>query len=337
MGAVRFDLDGKILDRFVSFVACDRVIPVVVQRLTGITLDQLGEAPPPATVVGRLADFVGDAWVIGHNVDFDLGFVEGQGFPPTSARLDTAELASILFPSAPSYALQRLAAEVRSGTRAHRALDDAEAAALLLVALFGEASSLSPATLEGLLQLAEPLGDAVAWFLGEALAARARAAFVPPAPDGPAAGLVALPAQSMGRAGLAGKSIRELFASHGVMTAAFEAYEERAEQIVVAEAANGPTSPEADRVLFERGIFLIPDILCNAGGVTVSYFEWVQDLQNLFWREATINARLKEVMVRSFSDVLNISEKHKADMRTAAYMLAVQRVADATMIRGIYP
>src|SRR3989442_2882492 len=106
---------------------------------------------------------------------------------------------------------------------------------------------------------------------------------------------------------------------------------------IVAEAANGPTSPEADRVLFERGIFLIPDILCNAGGVTVSYFEWVQDLQNLFWREATINARLKEVMVRSFSDVLNISEKHKVDMRTAAYMLAVQRVADATMIRGIYP
>ena len=106
---------------------------------------------------------------------------------------------------------------------------------------------------------------------------------------------------------------------------------------IVAEAANGPTSPDADRILFERGIFLIPDILCNAGGVTVSYFEWVQDLQNLFWREATINARLKEVMVRSFSDVLNISEKHKVDMRTAAYMLAVQRVADATMIRGIYP
>jgi glutamate dehydrogenase (NAD(P)+) len=106
---------------------------------------------------------------------------------------------------------------------------------------------------------------------------------------------------------------------------------------IVAEAANGPTSPEADRILFDRGVFLIPDILCNAGGVTVSYFEWVQDLQNLFWREATINARLKEVMVRSFSDVLAIAEKNKVDMRTAAYMLAVQRVADATLIRGIYP
>jgi len=106
---------------------------------------------------------------------------------------------------------------------------------------------------------------------------------------------------------------------------------------LIAEAANGPTSPEADRILYDGGVFLIPDILCNAGGVTVSYFEWVQDLQNLFWREATINARLKEVMVRSFADVLGIHERYKTDMRTAAYMLAVQRVADATTTRGIYP
>jgi len=106
---------------------------------------------------------------------------------------------------------------------------------------------------------------------------------------------------------------------------------------VIAEAANGPTSPEADRVLFDKGVFLIPDILCNAGGVTVSYFEWVQDLQNLFWREATINARLKEVMVKSFNDVLETSKKHKVDMRTAAYMVAVGRVAEATLTRGIYP
>ncbi len=106
---------------------------------------------------------------------------------------------------------------------------------------------------------------------------------------------------------------------------------------ILAEAANGPTSPEADRILFERGVFLIPDILCNAGGVTVSYFEWVQDLQNLFWREATINARLKEVMVKSFNDVLEMSKKHKVDMRTAAYMVAVHRVAEATLTRGIYP
>jgi len=106
---------------------------------------------------------------------------------------------------------------------------------------------------------------------------------------------------------------------------------------LVAEAANGPTSPEADRILFDKGVFLIPDILCNAGGVTVSYFEWVQDLQNLFWREATINARLKEVMVKSFNDVLQMSLKNKVHMRTAAYMVAVARVADATLTRGIYP
>jgi glutamate dehydrogenase (NAD(P)+) len=106
---------------------------------------------------------------------------------------------------------------------------------------------------------------------------------------------------------------------------------------IVAEAANGPTSPEADRILFNKGIFLIPDILCNAGGVTVSYFEWVQDLQNLFWREATINARLKEVMVKSFNDVLDMQKKNKVDMRTAAYMVAVARVAEATLTRGIYP
>ncbi len=106
---------------------------------------------------------------------------------------------------------------------------------------------------------------------------------------------------------------------------------------LVAEAANGPTSPEADRILFDKGVFLIPDILCNAGGVTVSYFEWVQDLQNLFWREATINARLKEVMVKSFNDVLQMSLKHKVHMRTAAYMVAVARVAEATLTRGIYP
>jgi glutamate dehydrogenase (NAD(P)+) len=106
---------------------------------------------------------------------------------------------------------------------------------------------------------------------------------------------------------------------------------------LVAEAANGPTSPEADRILYDKGVFLIPDILCNAGGVTVSYFEWVQDLQNLFWREATINARLKEVMVKSFNDVLQMSLKNKVNMRTAAYMVAVARVADATLTRGIYP
>ncbi len=106
---------------------------------------------------------------------------------------------------------------------------------------------------------------------------------------------------------------------------------------VIAEAANGPTTPEADEILYDKGIFVIPDILCNAGGVTVSYFEWVQDMQSFFWSEQEINERLAHIMKRSFADVLSISQKKKVDMRTAAYILAIKRVADATMIRGIYP
>jgi len=106
---------------------------------------------------------------------------------------------------------------------------------------------------------------------------------------------------------------------------------------IVAEAANGPTTPEADAILHDNGVFIIPDILCNAGGVTVSYFEWVQDLNRDHWSEAVVNAKLKEIMDRSFGEVLAMSLLEEVNMRTAAYLVAVKRVADTTALRGLYP
>ena len=106
---------------------------------------------------------------------------------------------------------------------------------------------------------------------------------------------------------------------------------------IVAEAANGPLTPEADRILEAKGVFIIPDILCNAGGVTVSYFEWVQDEQHLFWEAQDVYNRLERVMKTSFNDVLKIHLTHKVGMRTAANMLGIGRVAEATTLRGLYP
>lgn len=105
---------------------------------------------------------------------------------------------------------------------------------------------------------------------------------------------------------------------------------------IVCEGANGPTTPVADRILVEKGVFVIPDILANAGGVTVSYFEWVQDRQGYFWNEELINTRLEEIMVNSFRDVTAYADKHGVNNRIAAYMLALDRVAFAIKLRGIY-
>ena len=105
---------------------------------------------------------------------------------------------------------------------------------------------------------------------------------------------------------------------------------------IIAEGANGPTTPDAHRVLHERGIFVVPDILANAGGVTTSYFEWVQDRHGYFWEEEEVNRRLEAKMVEAFKDVLQNSLKYKTDMRTAAYIVAINRVATVTRMRGMY-
>ncbi len=234
VGAVRFALDGALAGRFRSFIAADRAIPTVVERLTGIRAEDLAGAPPRDEVLARLAAFVGDAWLVGHNVAFDADFLEAQGFPPIAMRIDTVELASILLPSAPSYALQRLAAALRpTETRAHRALEDAEGAALLLASLFREACALDLATLEGLVQLAVPLGDGVRWFLAEALSAKAKVAFAStgaPTPRGE-------PRARRGNGATArGLALREIFSAGGPLATAFASYEERAEQLEMAEA-----------------------------------------------------------------------------------------------------
>ena len=105
---------------------------------------------------------------------------------------------------------------------------------------------------------------------------------------------------------------------------------------IICEGANGPTTSEADAILAEKKIFVIPDILANAGGVTVSYFEWVQDRQGFFWNEQLVNGRLEEIMVNSFRDVVSYAEKHQVHNRLAAYMLAIDRVASALQTRGLY-
>lgn len=106
---------------------------------------------------------------------------------------------------------------------------------------------------------------------------------------------------------------------------------------LIVEGANGPTTPDADQILSDKGVMVVPDILANAGGVVTSYFEWVQDLQNFFWDEDHVNDRLAKIMRSAFAAVHATQQKHKTDMRTAAMIIAVDRVAHATTVRGIFP
>jgi glutamate dehydrogenase (NAD(P)+) len=106
---------------------------------------------------------------------------------------------------------------------------------------------------------------------------------------------------------------------------------------VIAEGANGPTTPEADHILHDRGVTVVPDILANAGGVVVSYFEWVQGLQYYFWRESEINTRLEELIIRAYNQVTALSKRESVNLRTAALMLGVRRVAEGFQVRGLYP
>jgi glutamate dehydrogenase (NAD(P)+) len=123
-------------------------------------------------------------------------------------------------------------------------------------------------------------------------------------------------------------------ATEGVITATNA---DRVQARIVSEAANGPTTPEADKILFSKGITVVPDILANAGGVTVSYFEWVQDLQSFFWGVEEITQKLEVIMNRAFDAVAEKADQYSCDMRLSANMLAISRVAEATQVRGIYP
>ena len=112
---------------------------------------------------------------------------------------------------------------------------------------------------------------------------------------------------------------------------------DRVRASIICEGANGPITPGGDAILEDKGVLILPDVLANAGGVVVSYFEWVQGLQEYFWKESEVNAKLNDIVSRAFEETWETAQQRKIPMRVAAYGLAVQRVAEATVTRGIYP
>jgi glutamate dehydrogenase (NAD(P)+) len=106
---------------------------------------------------------------------------------------------------------------------------------------------------------------------------------------------------------------------------------------MVVEGANGPTTPEADDILRARGVLVVPDVIANAGGVTVSYFEWVQDFSSYFWTEAEINARLERILLDAFDAIWALAAERRLDLRTAAFVVACTRILEARALRGLYP
>jgi len=106
---------------------------------------------------------------------------------------------------------------------------------------------------------------------------------------------------------------------------------------ILAEGANGPTTPEADEILGDKGVIVIPDIICNAGGVVVSYFEWVQGLQSFFWDEGEVRRQMERILLGNLEAVIGATTRRRCDMRTAAYIIAIERIAAAMKVRGFYP
>jgi glutamate dehydrogenase (NAD(P)+) len=129
----------------------------------------------------------------------------------------------------------------------------------------------------------------------------------------------------------------DIFAPCALEQVVTEENADRVKAKYICEGANGPVTPAADAILEEKGILVLPDVLANAGGVVVSYFEWVQGLQEYFWREDEVNAKLHDIVARAFEETWQTREKVGTSMRIAAYGLAVQRVAEATTTRGLYP